>query len=101
MEEVIYNLKLNETSKPVQLEDGWYLVKLMGKTVTVVVGDKEKKAVRERVQTSDPKTKGTAADDRIHEFGIEGDPHRCECAIVQTDSAPDLGDGAEQTSVPK
>jgi hypothetical protein len=51
MEEVIYNLKLNETSKPVQLEDGWYLVKLMGKTVTVVVGDKEKKAVRERVQS--------------------------------------------------
>ncbi len=51
MEEVIYNLKLNETSKPVQLEDGWYLVKLMGKTVTVVVGDKEKKAVRERVES--------------------------------------------------
>lgn len=49
MEEAIYKLALNETSAPVRLEDGWYLVKLMGKTVTVVVGDKEKKAVRERV----------------------------------------------------
>ncbi|MFZ4619940.1 MAG: peptidylprolyl isomerase [Bacteroidota bacterium] len=51
MENVIYALKLNETSAPIQLDDGWYLVKLMGKTVTVVVGNKEKSAVRERVES--------------------------------------------------
>ena len=51
MEQVIYNLKLNETSKPVQLEDGWYIVKLMGKTVTVLVGDKERKGVREKAES--------------------------------------------------
>lgn len=49
MEQVIYNLKLNETSKPVQLEDGWYIVKLMGKTVSVLVGEKERKGQMEKV----------------------------------------------------
>jgi hypothetical protein len=51
MEQVIYNLKLNETSKPVQLEDGWYIVKLMGKTVTVLVGEKERKGQMEKVES--------------------------------------------------
>ncbi len=51
MEQVVYSLKLNETSNPVQLDDGWYITKLMGKSVTVVVGEKEKKAVRERVES--------------------------------------------------
>ena len=49
MENVIYNLKLNETSKPFQLDDGWYIVKLMGKTVSVIVGAKERKGVEEKV----------------------------------------------------
>lgn len=49
MENVIYNLKLNQTSKPVQLDDGWYIVKLMGKTVTVLIGEKERKGQQEKV----------------------------------------------------
>ena len=51
MENVIYNLKLSETSKPLQLDDGWYIVKLMGKTVTVMVGEKERKGQLEKVET--------------------------------------------------
>ncbi|MFA6440650.1 MAG: hypothetical protein WCX28_15200, partial [Bacteriovoracaceae bacterium] len=51
MENVIYNLKLNETSQPVQLEDGWYIVKLMGKTVTVLAGEKERKGQLEKVES--------------------------------------------------
>jgi hypothetical protein len=50
MEQVIYSLKPNQTSKPVHLDDGWYIVKFMGKTVTIVEGEKEKKAMRERVE---------------------------------------------------
>lgn len=50
MEDVIYNLKLNQTSQPVHLDDGWYIVKLMGKTVTFIEGEKEKKGIRERVE---------------------------------------------------
>lgn len=50
MEHVVYSLKLNQTSKPIHLDDGWYIVKLMGKTVTIVEGEKEKKALRERVE---------------------------------------------------
>ncbi|NUN70411.1 MAG: peptidylprolyl isomerase [Bacteroidetes bacterium] len=49
MERVIYGLKLNETSAPVQLDDGWYIVKLMGKTVTVLAGEKERKGAMEKV----------------------------------------------------
>ncbi|MBI2429835.1 MAG: peptidylprolyl isomerase [Ignavibacteriales bacterium] len=50
MEQVIYNLQLNQTSEPLQLDDGWYIVKLMGKTMTFLAGEKEKKAARERVE---------------------------------------------------
>ncbi len=49
MEKVIYSLKLNETSKPVQLDDGWYIVKLMGKSVTLLAGEKERKGALEKV----------------------------------------------------
>ncbi|GEM_PF-2907699 len=51
MENVVYNLKLNQTSKPIQLEDGWYIVKLMGKTATVLVGEKERKGQQEKVES--------------------------------------------------
>lgn len=50
MEQVIYTLKSRQTSKPLQLDDGWYIVKVMGRTTTVVEGENEKKAVRERVE---------------------------------------------------
>lgn len=50
MEKVVYALKLNETSAPVQLEDGWYIAKLMGKTVTIVAGEKERKGAMEKVE---------------------------------------------------
>ena len=50
MEQVIYTLKLNQTSRPVQMDDGWYIVKLMGRTVTFLEGEKEKKGARERVE---------------------------------------------------
>lgn len=50
MERIIYALKLNQTSQPVQLDDGWYIVKLMGRTVTFLEGEKEKKGARERVE---------------------------------------------------
>jgi hypothetical protein len=50
MERVIYALKLNETSKPVQLDDGWYIAKLMGKTVTILAGEKERKGAMEKVE---------------------------------------------------
>jgi hypothetical protein len=52
MENVVYNLKRGETSKPVQLDDGWYLVKLMSKTVTVLPGKKEQMILRERVEST-------------------------------------------------
>jgi hypothetical protein len=51
MEQVIYNLELNGTSGPIQLDDGWYIVKLMGKTVTVLVGEKERKGQMEKVES--------------------------------------------------
>lgn len=50
MENVVYALKLNETSKPFFLDDGYYIAKLMGKTVTVTVGEKEVQDEREHVQ---------------------------------------------------
>lgn len=49
MENVVYSLRLNETSKPFFLNDGYYLVKVMGKTINIVAGDKELKAEREKV----------------------------------------------------
>ncbi len=49
MEHVIYHLALNETSEPVKLDDGWYIVKLMGKTVSVLIGEKERKGQLEKV----------------------------------------------------
>lgn len=49
MERVIYGLKIGETSSPIKLEEGWYIVKVMGKTVTVVAGETERAALRERV----------------------------------------------------
>lgn len=60
MEQVVYSLKLNQTSKPIYLDDGWYIVKLMGKTVTVVEGEREKKALRERVEQTLRKRKELA-----------------------------------------
>lgn len=49
MERVIYAMKLGQTSAPVHLADGYYIVKVMGKTVTVFEGDKDRKNARERV----------------------------------------------------
>lgn len=51
MEDVIYRLKLNETSNPFQLDDGWYIVKIMGKTITVVAGEQERRAQMEKVES--------------------------------------------------
>ena len=52
MEEVIYGLNIGETSAPVALEEGWYIVKSMGKTVTIIAGEKERAALRERVEST-------------------------------------------------
>jgi hypothetical protein len=60
MEEVIYSLKLNETSAPVRLDDGWYIIKLMGKTITVTAGEKERAALKERVDATLRKRKEIA-----------------------------------------
>ncbi len=50
MEQAVYGLELNETAPPILLDDGWYIVKLMGKTVTVLAGEKERRAQREKVE---------------------------------------------------
>jgi hypothetical protein len=52
MEQTIYSLKVGETSAPIALEEGWYIVKIMGKTVTVIAGEKERAALRERVEST-------------------------------------------------
>ncbi len=49
MENVIYSLKLNETSTPFQLDDGFYIVKVMGKTMSFTSGSQEQTIVKERV----------------------------------------------------
>ncbi|MHB1049973.1 MAG: peptidylprolyl isomerase [Bacteroidota bacterium] len=65
MERAIYSLKLGETSAPIKLEEGWYIVKVMGKTVTVVAGEKERAALRERVESTLRKRKELS---RMDEF---------------------------------
>lgn len=57
MEEVIYALPLNTASAPVAADDGWYIVKVMGKSVTVIAGEKERAALRERVESTIRKRK--------------------------------------------
>jgi predicted transcriptional regulator len=49
MEAAVYGLKLGQTSRPVHLDDGYYIVKLMGKSITVFQGEQQKKSLRERV----------------------------------------------------
>jgi len=49
MEKVIYGMKLGQTSEPIQLDDGYYIVKLMGKSVTIIEGDQNRKDLRDRV----------------------------------------------------
>lgn len=60
MEKAVFALKPGETSEPVELDDGWYIAKLMGKTVTVTAGEKERAALRERVEAVLRKRKETA-----------------------------------------
>jgi parvulin-like peptidyl-prolyl isomerase len=50
MEKVIYRMKLGQTSEPIQLDDGYYIVKLMGKSVTIIEGDQDRKDLRDRVE---------------------------------------------------
>lgn len=50
MEKVIYRMKLGQTSEPIQLDDGFYIVKLMGKSVTILEGDQDRKDLRDRVE---------------------------------------------------
>ncbi len=50
MERVIYRMKLGQTSEPIQLDDGYYIVKLMGKSVTILEGDQDRKDLRDRVE---------------------------------------------------
>jgi parvulin-like peptidyl-prolyl isomerase len=50
MEKVIYRMKLGQTSEPIQLDDGYYIVKLMGKSVTILEGDQDRKDLRDRVE---------------------------------------------------
>jgi hypothetical protein len=49
MEKVVYSMKLNQTSQPFELDDGWYIVKIMGKVVSFIEGETEKKTQREKV----------------------------------------------------
>lgn len=51
MENVIYTLKPQQTSKPFQLDDGWYIAKVMGRTTSVVAGENERKTQREKVES--------------------------------------------------
>jgi parvulin-like peptidyl-prolyl isomerase len=50
MEKVIYRMKLGQTSEPIKLDDGYYIVKLMGKSVTILEGDHDRKDLRDRVE---------------------------------------------------
>jgi hypothetical protein len=50
MESVVYGLKLSQTSPPVHLDDGYYIVKLKGKSITFLAGEQERKSLRERVE---------------------------------------------------
>ena len=50
MEKMIYAMKLGETSEPILLDDGYYIAKVMGKSVTVVEGDEGRKEARQRVE---------------------------------------------------
>lgn len=49
MEAIVYGLKLHQTSAPFQLDDGYYIVKLMENTITVGQGEREQQGLRERV----------------------------------------------------
>ncbi|HAP35134.1 MAG TPA: hypothetical protein DCQ28_04020, partial [Bacteroidetes bacterium] len=51
MENVIYTLKQKETSKPFQLDDGWYIAKVMKRTTTIVAGEREQIVQRQKVET--------------------------------------------------
>jgi hypothetical protein len=50
MEAAVYGLRLGETAPPLKLDDGYYIPKLMGKSMTIAIGEKEKKAAAERVE---------------------------------------------------
>ena len=49
MEKVLYKMKPGETSEPILLDDGYYIAKIMGKSVTVLEGDEGRREARERV----------------------------------------------------
>jgi hypothetical protein len=49
MEAAVYGLKLGRTAAPLRLDDGFYIVKLMGKSITVLGGEQERKSMEERV----------------------------------------------------
>lgn len=65
MESVIFVLPVNGTSQPIQLDDGWYIAKVMGKSITGVTGETELASLRERVVSTLRKRKETA---RMFEF---------------------------------
>ena len=50
MEEAIDSMELGEISEPIQLDDGYYIVKIIGKSLTNYDNDKEKKEALERVE---------------------------------------------------
>lgn len=51
MANVVYTLQPKQTSKPFQMDDGWYIAKVMGRTTNVVAGESERKVQREKVET--------------------------------------------------
>ncbi len=50
IESVLYSLSLNQTSEPIKLDDGYYIAKVMGKSITFYGGEREQKTARERVE---------------------------------------------------
>ncbi len=50
MEAAVYSLKLNQTGPPVHLDDGYYIPKLMGKSITVLGGEQQRRSLQERVE---------------------------------------------------
>ena len=50
MEHAVFALRPGETSDPVHLNDGYYLFKVMGKSVTFYDGEGDRKALRERAE---------------------------------------------------
>ena len=50
MEKVLYRMKPGEVSEPILLDDGYYIAKIMGKSVTVVEGDEGRREARVRVE---------------------------------------------------